>query len=152
MPVRFHVEVRTVPSLTLDGFSTVFDKLFRRNPQPLTGVPPVRRQKSYSAATGYVYQYYYAGQRALKNGTEFVFEVSADRKTWSPVAVFLAVDAVRAWEQRRSRTLTSTERYAVAKMALFQAFDERPRPASLQVPVAVRAADAEGILSTLGID
>ena len=44
-----------------------------------------------------------------------------------------------------------TERYAVAKMALFQAFDERTEPALMKDPVHVRAADVEAIVETLGL-
>ena len=36
---------------------------FTKKPLPLTGAPAVRRLKSYSAQSGYVYQYFYEGQR-----------------------------------------------------------------------------------------
>jgi len=39
----------------------------------------------------------------------------------------------------------------VAKIALFQAFDERPDPAQLRDEVRVRNADVEGIIETLGL-
>lgn len=130
--------------------------LTRRDSAPLTGAPAVRRQKSYSARSGYVYQYFYEGQRPARRGRErgieFVFAVSADRKTTFPVSVFVSEPAVRAWEAPRSRKLTSTEWYAIAKMSLFQAFDERPAPAAMHDEVRVRAADVEGILETFGLD
>ena len=47
--------------------------------------------------------------------------------------------------------LSSTERYAIAKMALFQAFDERPTPVLMKDAVRVRHADVEAILETLGL-
>lgn len=123
---------------------------------PLTGAPAVRRQKTYSAQSGYVYQYYYEGYRPFRRdgdeGTEFVFNVSADRKTSAPVSVFVSGEAVRSWEQRHGRALAPTERYATAKMALFQAFDERAHPGLMKQDILVRAADMEAILDGLGID
>jgi hypothetical protein len=119
---------------------------------PLTGAPPVRRLKNYSSRTGYVYQYYYEGHRAVRDhGTEFVFSVSANRKDWREARVLVSGDAVRAWERSHARELSANERYAVAKMALFQAFDERPSPAHLKDDVRVRAADIEALSESLGL-
>jgi hypothetical protein len=126
---------------------------FAKKPVPLTGAPTVRRLKTYSAQSGYVYQYFYEGQRPLPHksepGTEFVFTVSADRKTYQPLSVLVPEDALRAWEQTHAHTLSSTERYAVSKMALFQAFDERATPELMKQEVRVRAADVSAILDAL---
>lgn len=134
----------------------MFDRWLSRKPQPLTGAPAVRRQKTYSGQSGYVYQYYYEGHRPYKrdrnSGTEYVFDVSADRKTALAVSVLVSDSAVEDWQDRHGRTLYSSERYAIAKMALFQAFDERPSPAAMSADVLVRAADMEAILITLGIE
>ena len=114
----------------------------------------MRRLKSYSAQSGYVYQYFYEGQRALRgreSGLEFVFTVSADRKTWHAVSVLVAEEAVCAWEEAHAHALSSTERYAVAKMALFQAFDERAAPPQMKEDVQVRHADVAAIIETLGL-
>ena len=130
-------------------------KWFGGRPQPLTGAPPVRRHKTYSAQSGYVYQYHFEGHRSNRRdgqATEYVFEFSADRRTFSRVSVFLEDDAVRAWERAHARALAPNEQYAIAKMALFQAFDERESPSLMHHPVRVRAADAEAILATLGLD
>ena len=128
---------------------------FAKKPLPLTGAPAVRRLKSYSAQSGYVYQYFYEGQRPLgsgrASGTEYVFTVSADRKAFHPVSVLVGEGEVRAWEQAHGRTLASTERYAVSKMALFQAFDERATPAEMKQEVRVRGADMAAIIETLGL-
>ena len=83
------------------------------------------RLKNYAAQSGYVYQYFYKGPRPAGRGAQFLFRATADRTTWFPVSVFLSAAAVRFWEQAHGRALNSTERYAAAKMALFQAFDER---------------------------
>ena len=128
---------------------------FVRKPLPLTGAPAVRRLKSYSAQSGYVYQYFYEGQRPYgsrgESAVEYVFTVSADRKTFHPVSVLVGEGEVRAWEQGHGRQLASTERYAVSKMALFQAFDERATPREMNQEVRVRGADMEAIIETLGL-
>ena len=134
----------------------MFDRWLSRKPQPLTGAPAIRRQKTYSGQSGYVYQYYYEGHRSYKrernNGTEYVFNVSADRKTSIAVSVLVSDTALEDWQSRHGRTLYASERYAIAKMALFQAFDERPDPATMNADVHVRAADVEAILIALGIE
>jgi hypothetical protein len=111
--------------------------------------------KSYSAQSGYAYQYYYEGQRARGSsgaGIEFVFSVSANRTHWRRTSVVLDAAAPAEWQARHARELSSTERYAVAKMALFQAFDERAAPERMQDEVRVRAADVEAIAETLGFE
>jgi hypothetical protein len=134
----------------------VFDRWLSRKPEPLTGAPAIRRQKTYSGQSGYVYLYYYEGHRPYKherkNGTEYVFDVSADRKTSTAVSVLLSDAALEDWQNRHGRTLHASERYAIAKLALFQAFDERPHPAAMSADVKVRAADVEAILITLDIE
>lgn len=111
--------------------------------------------KTYSAQSGYVYQYFYEGHRpytaGAESGVEHVFSISSDRKSWHNTAVCLADDAVRGWEEAHARTLNSTERYAVAKLALFQAFDDRLEPRLMKEDVRVRLADVEGIVETLGL-
>jgi hypothetical protein len=133
-----------------------FFRRFSRASQPLTGAPAVRRQKTYSAQSGYVYQYYYEGRRpyarASDSGTEYVFDVSADRKTSFAASVLVSDGAVAQWEARHGRALTSTDRYAIAKMSLFQAFDERARPESMRETILARPADVEAILASLDID
>ena len=59
--------------------------------------------------------------------------------------------AVTAWETAHARRLSTTERYAIAKMALFQAFDERANPPLMKEDVLVRQADVEAIVETLGL-
>lgn len=127
---------------------------FRKKDTPLTGVPAVRRQKTYSAQSGYVYQYFYEGQRPSSDdrGIEYVFDVSADRKTSAPVSVLVSTEAVEGWQAEAGRTLSSAEHYAIAKMALFQAFDERETPEAMRDAVRVTPDGVRGILATLNID
>jgi hypothetical protein len=132
----------------------MLDRLFRRKPEPLTGAPSVRRMKTYAAQNGVAYRYYYLGHRGYRRaggqGTEYVFDVSAGRADFEPVSVLVGDKAVASWESRHGRALIAAERYAVAKMALFQAFDEHEEP--LRGPLAVRPADLDAILDTLGIE
>lgn len=131
----------------------MFRNWFGKNPSPLTGAPAVRRLKTFSSQSGYVYQYAYEGQRPLpkRAGTEFVFSISADRKKWQNVSVLVESVAVRAWEQAHERALSATEWYALAKMSLFAAFDERATPAEMHEPVRLREEDVTGIMERLGI-
>lgn len=93
-------------------------------PRPET----VRRIKTYSAASGFVYQYQFQDARPARRGpamgNEFLYYVSADRKTMFLVVIFVRRDAIEQWGKQTGRVLTGTEEYAVAKMRLFQAFDE----------------------------
>ncbi|MGA2193679.1 MAG: hypothetical protein ABSH40_00280 [Bryobacteraceae bacterium] len=133
----------------------MFRNFFSRKPAALTGAPPVRRMKTYSAQSGYVYQYYYEGHRAFRSagesGSEFVFTISADRKCWSEASVHVSDQAVAHWERSHARQLPNNERYAIAKMALFQAFDDRSNPGLMKEAVRVRPADVEAIVETLDL-
>ena len=131
----------------------MLSRFFKRRPSPLRGAPAVRRQKTYSAQTGFVYQYFYEGYRESKRGGqpghEYVFRVSSDRKVSFPFAVFLPRSAVQSWEESHGRALTATEQYAAVKMALFQAFDDRPE---LGAELEISAAAIDSLLATLQIE
>jgi hypothetical protein len=94
----------------------------------MTRPEAVRRVKSFSAATGYVYQYYFyevrKARRGASEGTEYVYMVSVDRKNVFPLRIFVQHDAAAKWSHTAGRTLSGTEEYAVAKMRLFHALDE----------------------------
>jgi hypothetical protein len=100
--------------------------MFRMSPADKT----VRRLKTYAGAQGYVYQYYFVGQRAAlakdpeSPATEFIFDVTSDRKLTYAVSVFLPQKAVAGWAKAHGRQLTEAEQYAAAKLCLFRAFDE----------------------------
>ncbi|HUJ24344.1 MAG TPA: hypothetical protein VLX58_22565 [Bryobacteraceae bacterium] len=132
----------------------MLSRWFQKKKPQLTGAPAVRRQKTYSAQSGYVYQYFYEGHRRApaERAMEYVFEVSADRRNSLPVSVLLSDEAVESWESERGRALSGTERYALAKMALFQAFDERETPEAMGRAVSVTPADVRAILATLDIN
>src|SRR4051812_28958267 len=124
-------------------------EFFGRKSAPLAGKPAVRRIKSYSAHSGYVYQYRYQGHRPCGLVTEYVFEWSADRKEWCELAILLSDDAVRAWEITHARDLSSTERYALAKLALFAAFDNHA-PTGVASPLEVTAEIIASAAEQLG--
>ena len=90
----------------------------------------LRRMKTYTGQTGYVYQYYFVGKRpALPDApeapaTEYIFDVSPDRKTAYAVSVFLRDSALASWRAAHGRNLSDTEQYAAAKMRLLRGFDE----------------------------
>ncbi len=115
----------------------------------------VRRVKSYSAATGFVYQYYFyetqKSRRGLHGGTEYVYRVAKDRGASFPLRVFVRGDAVRKWGKKMGRELTGTEEYAAAKMRLFQAFDEIENLASAPPDLVVDETNLECLLSQLDL-
>jgi len=102
------------------------DYSFSEHNIPMT----VRRMKTYAGAQGYVYQYYFVGKRPALPGepeapaTEYVFDVTSDRKLTYAVSVFLAEKALQAWNTTHGRPLSDAEQYAAAKLRLFRAFDE----------------------------
>jgi hypothetical protein len=119
----------------------------------------VRRVKTYSAADGFVYQYYFfEGNRAQRGGNrggEFTYVVSIDRQTAFPFKIFVHQSALDGWAAQTGRPLSSSEEYAVAKMRLFNAFDEGVVKASPQGEppreVIVSEANLEELLGQLGI-
>ena len=103
--------------------------LKKDNKAPLRGARPIRREKTYSADTGYVYQYFYEGYRELKqtgeSGFEHVFSVTSDRISRFPINIFLSHQVIEAWQAGNDRELSVTEQYAIVKMTLFAVFDDR---------------------------
>jgi hypothetical protein len=119
----------------------------------------VRRIKSYSAANGYVYQYcFYEVNRITHNGApagEFIYAISADRKTTFGLRILVEQSALEAWAQANGRALTISEEYAVAKMRLFQAFDEGAVPLTAEDAANLRLhvddSNLEQLLQSLNI-
>lgn len=118
----------------------------------------VRRLKTYAGAQGYVYQYYFVGQRpALADdpeapATEFVFDVTSDRKLTYAASVFLPEKSVAAWAAAHGRPLTEAEQYAAGKLRLFRAFDELEDMKTRGRRLVIDAALLEEALSSLGVD
>jgi len=125
--------------------------LFRRKPappkadRPLTGAPGRARMKTYSAESGYVYQYVYRGHRA----TEYVFSVTSDRKNWRLIGVILDQATMDQWSSGAGRALLPVECYAIAKLALFDSFDDNSRAGATE-PLHPSAEDITRYLDALG--
>ena len=118
----------------------------------------VRRMKTYTAATGYVYQYYFVGKREAlateirEKATEFIFDVTPDRKTTYAASVFLLQRASDAWAAAHGRSLSETEQYAAAKLRLFQGFDEIENFRQSGRHLLIDAANLEELLVGLGLE
>jgi len=118
----------------------------------------VRRLKTYTGSQGYVYQYYFVGQRPAlpddpeASATEFVFDVTSDRKNTYAVSVFLPEKAVAAWAKAHGRSLTEPEKYAAAKLRLFRAFDELEDMKTQGRRLVADAALLEEALASLGVE
>ena len=118
----------------------------------------LRRMKTYTGGQGYAYQYYFVGKRtalasdAIAPATEFIFDVTSDRKTTFAVSVFLPQDAISNWAASHSRALTEAEQYAAVKMRLFQAFDKMEDMMGRGRRLLVTPELLEEGLSNLGVE
>jgi hypothetical protein len=128
-------------------------KLLRRDP-PLINTRSTGRPRTYSADSGYVYQYAFAGfRRVWRDGehyVEYVFQVTGGRGEPSPVAVLLAERRLPEWSGR-DRELTASERYGIAKVCLKRALDRFPDPASMESRVVPGQAEIAEIAETLDL-
>lgn len=118
---------------------------------------PPRRLKTYAGSQGYVYQYYFVGKRpALPDdpeapATEFIFDVTSDRKLTYAVSIFLHQSAVSDWASRHGRALSDAEQYAGAKLRLFHAFDES-EDVKAHRRLVIDSAGIEESLAGLGVE
>ncbi len=118
----------------------------------------IRRMKAYTGQTGYVYQYYFVGKRAALEGdteapsTEYVFDVTSDRKTTFAVSIFLRPQALEAWTAARGRSLSEPEQYAAVKLRLMQAFDEVPNMLQDGRRLRLDAEMLMALLESIGVD
>jgi hypothetical protein len=114
---------------------------------------PVRRMKTYTGSQGYVYQYYFVGKRQSdRRTTEFIFDVTADRKTMFSVSVFLALQTAAQWSAAHGRPLNDAEQYAAVKLRLFQAFDEIEDMLRNGRSLQLDSTALDQLLSTLGVE
>jgi hypothetical protein len=118
----------------------------------------LRRLKTYAGTQGYVYQYYFVGKRAAladdpeAPATEFVFDVTSDRKMTFAVSIFLPEKSAASWTATHGRLLTEAEQYAAAKLRLFRAFDELENMMASGRRLVIDAAGLEESLATLGVE
>jgi hypothetical protein len=120
--------------------------------------PSVRRLKTYTGAQGYVYQYYFVGKRpALVDdpeapATEFIFDVTSDRKLTYAVSVFFPEGPREAWRQAHARALNDAEQYAAVKLRLFRAFDELEDVKGHGRRLSIDTGLLEEALASLGVE
>jgi hypothetical protein len=114
----------------------------------------VRRIKTYTSESGYVYEYYFVGQRPALHeaATEYVFDASTDRKATFAVSVLLLDRAVAQWEEKHQRKLVEAEHYASAKIRLFRAFDEIENMMEQGRNLIIEPEELEDLLAKLGVD
>ena len=112
------------------------------------------RIKTYTGETGYVYQYYFVGKRrSLEDAaSEFIFDVTSDRKVRFSVSVHVQDSALSSWKAAHGRELVDAEVYAAAKMQLTRAFDEIEQMFERGRHLVVDAPALQDFLSTLGIE
>ena len=117
----------------------------------------IRRMKTYTGGQGYVYQYYFVGQRPAAgspegSATEYIFDVTSDRKTTFAVSVFLSEQALNQWASHHGRALNDAEQYGAVKMRLFQAFDEIENMMADGRHLQVDADTLENVLVALHVE
>src|SRR6476661_9454007 len=118
----------------------------------------LRRMKTYTGGQGYVYQYYFVGKRAAlpdapeAPASEYIFDVTSDRKTTFAVSVFLQEEALRSWAALHGRGLNEAEQYGAVKMRLFQAFDEIEDMIAAGRRLLVGGEGLEGATERLGVE
>jgi hypothetical protein len=114
--------------------------------------------KTYAGAQGYVYQYYFVGKRSAlpddpeSPATEFIFDVTSDRKLTYAISIFLTEKAVGAWAATHGRPLSDAEQYAAAKLRLFRAFDELEDVKTHGRRLTIDAVSLEQALTSLGVE
>jgi hypothetical protein len=116
----------------------------------------IRRLKTYTGSQGYVYQYYFVGQRPAamspeNPATEYIFDVTSDRKITYAVSVFLPQQVVAGWNQAHGRALQDSEQYAAVKLRLFRAFDELEDVGTRGRRLQIDSAALEEALASLGV-
>ncbi len=152
---RAHADLRSRPRARGHLNPAVDTAARQPNNAPMSKPETVRRIKSYSAENGYVYQYQFQDAHPAQHdgakGNEYIYYVSADRKTMFPVRIFVRRDALDKWTKQTGRVLTGTEEYAAAKMRLFQALDEIPDFATARPELTVDASNLSSLLERLDL-
>ena len=119
----------------------------------------IRRLKTYTGSQGYVYQYYFVGQRPAprsdaseSDANEYIFDVTSDRKLTYAVSILLPHKVVAAWAESHGRPLGDSEQYAAVKMRLFRAFDEVEDMQAHGRRLEVDLQSLEESLASLGVE
>jgi hypothetical protein len=115
---------------------------------------PIRRLKTYTGSQGYVYQYYFVGQRpaARSETTEYIFDVTSDRKHTYAVSIFLPHQVAAGWATAHGRAPSDSEQYGAVKMRLFRAFDELEDMQRQGRQLQIDLPSLEEALASLGVE
>jgi hypothetical protein len=129
-------------------------RLFPRQPEP-GGALRTGRQKTYSADSGYVYQYVLLSFRQHRRGGEelheYTFEVSGGPGRKSNIAVILRSSVLHTWIRDHDREFSASERYGIAKITLKRELDSAENPASLPASVSPDVGQVDDICRFLGL-
>jgi hypothetical protein len=122
---------------------------------PKPAPPPAKlavrapRLKTYSAQSGFVYQYLLAAEEHAGGARRYRFDLSANRGVHSFVTIELADEVNWRWQQTRNRELSPTECYAMAKMKFFETLDSSELALTKDAAVSVSEPDMDWIAATL---
>ena len=120
-------------------------------PPPSPVKPAVRapRLKTYSAQSGFVYQYMLAAEEHAGGARRYRFDLSANRGYHSFLTMELGDDVIQRWQQTRRRELSPTECYAMAKMKFFETLDSSELALAGNATVSISEVDMDSIAATL---
>ena len=113
--------------------------------------------KAYVGGQQYLYQYYFVGKLVALDDApeapaiEYIYDVTADRKTTFGVSVFLPDESLQLWAAAHGRKPTDAEQYGAVKLRLFQAFDEVEDMLADGRRLLVSSASLEKALVALGV-
>lgn len=129
-------------------------RLFPRQPE-LGGAPRTGRQKTYSAESGYVYQYVLLSFRhhrgAGEDLHEYTFEVSGGPGKTSNISIVLKGSVLHTWIRDHDREFSASERYGIAKISLKRELDSAENPAALPSSVSPTVGQIDDICRFLGL-
>ena len=127
----------------------MFRRFFRwkSTASPAPARPP--RLKTYTAESGHVFHYFSHGRPLT--ASDFVFEVTQDYRSWQPLTVLLPDQVLLEWQQTHARELSSTERYALAKMKFFQFLETHSPSAPLPDVVEIDRVEVPALLEKLDV-
>jgi hypothetical protein len=134
----------------------VLDWWYRLFPQkPAAGTAPgTGRQKTYSAESGYVYQYVLSSfrqhRRRGEEVYEYLFAVSGGRAALVNLSVSLHSSVLERWAAQH-RELSASERYGIAKISLKRQLDASESPASLPLSISPQLNEIDDIAAFLGL-
>ena len=119
-----------------------------------SGSPRFGRQKTYSADSGYVYQYSLSSfrhHRGKEPVYEYAFLVDAGRGPALPLSILLKASVLQQWQTELGRELSASERFAIAKIALKRHLDQVETPGSAAGSVSPDLGEVGAISLFLGL-